>query len=65
MDTEIVREIDNTKELFQYIENKEYLDEDEEHSGEDVGYLRFLKLKEAKEKSKAKKRQKELAAEEL
>jgi len=55
MDTEDVRAITTTEELFEWIESGAYKEVGEEYSGEDEGQVYYKKLKIAKEKAKKKK----------
>jgi len=59
LDTDVGRQLDSTDQLFNWIESGEYLEVDEEFKGEDKGYLRYLKIKEAKDKSRDRKKQRE------
>jgi len=59
MDTDDVREIKETQELHDWINDKEYLELDDEHWGEDEGYAKYLRMQQAKEKSRNRRKQRE------
>jgi len=59
LDTDVGRAIESTDFLWNWIESGEYLNVDDEYKGVDEGFNRYLKVKAAKEKSKARKREKE------